>query len=957
MKRRLETGGAHRPTRLNLLSLLPLLVGSFLGIEIATANPAEVALEVTRISFQTWHSPGMPSILVTLNQPVSQASLSRQLFFLVDGLERLPVTLEPVGENPGLEDRQWRVQPVAEMPPDTQIRLKLKPGLLSPMGTKPGVTPRTVVEFHTFPTPRFLGLECSNNSGLLIRIYTPTSHSPSQGCNPLSGISLVFSSPVTREMLRRHLVVEPSLAGEFGDEEFGDRPRKKGEEYKILLPQGLKAATHYHLRARASEILDEFGRPLPSDIDFSFPTNNHPPGLVMNHPISILEGRVNNHLPVTLTNIAELDVKFQRLTPEGIERSQITLAVEPRNLPSLLAKPSNISYRFPLKVREWLKGQSGVLLGHLSTYPFTGPPRWFFSEVTPFHVHLKLGHDNSLVWVTDLATGKPVQGAQVQIYRDHVSAMTARPIPLSAGVTRVDGTAFLDGADLLDPAMVNLNSWSSLYDPDGPGELFFVRVVRDHEMALLPLADEFSVLAEVANDDRMPAGIGRLSGPMRSWGTTAQGVYRTGDTVRFKIYVRDQNNQSLGPAPAKGYHLQVIDPMNKVTYQVKNLELNDFGAYHGEFKVPRRRGAVGWYQFELRADFIPNRSWKPMRVLVGPSPETGHYTRTATLKDNFRPMDQSKLRRSSLGKGKALGGPGHHLPIEPEKTEYQVGEKARILIRNPFPGARALFTVERLGVQQSWSRVLERDTELIEFEITSEHFPGVYFSATVMSPRADQPLRNGEMRMSRPTVRMGYIGLAVRDPQKELTVEVRPRRSTYRPGERVTVDLTAAPLHPVDSEERLPRMELAVVVLDEALFNQLAKRKEDFDPYKGFYRLQPIDLQNFNLLTPLIGTREIEKNRSNTGGSGTGPDLISLLPFVSYWNPSLLTDASGRATVEFQVPDNLTGWRVLAMAVTSGEQMGLGEGRFTVHPAPELRPLLENEKEREKEKLLNPPPI
>ena len=896
----------------------------------------------------------MPSILVTLNQPVSQAWLSRQLFFLVDGLEKLPVTLEPAGENPGLRDRQWRVQPVAEMPPDTEVRLRMKPGLFSPMGTKSGITPRTVVEFHTFPTPRFLGIECSNNSGLLIRIYTPTSQSPSQGCNPLSGISLVFSSPVTREMIRDHLVVEefgasPKISPLFVGVWEGvlglspmNRPRKKGEEYKILLPEGLKAATDYHLQASSSEILDEFGRPLPSDIDLSFPTNNRPPSLVLTHPISILERRVKNHIPVTLTNIAELDVKFQRLTPEGIERSQITVAVESRNLPSSLAEPSNISYRFPLRVGEWLKGQSGVLLGHLSTYPFTAPPRWFFSEVTPFHVHLKLGHDNSLVWVTDLATGKPVQGAEVQIYRDQVSAMTAKPTPLSAGVTRVDGTVFLDGADLLDPTMDNLNSWSPLYDPDRPAELFFVRVVRDQEMALLPLADEFSVLAQVANDDRMLAGIG-LSGPIRSWGTTAQGIYRTGDTVRFKIYVRDQNNQSLGPAPAKGYHLQVIDPMNRVTYQVKNIELNDFGAYHGEFKVPRKGGAVGWYQFELRADFIPNRSWKPMRVLVGPAPEARHDTRTTTHKESFGPMDPSNLPRSSLGKGHALGGPGHHLAIEPEKTEFQVGETARILIQNPFPGASALFTLERLGVQRAWIRVLEKDTELIEFEITPEHFPGVYFSATVMSPRADQTLDNGTMRMSQPTVRMGYIGLAVRDPHKELTVEVRPRRSAYRPGERVTVDLAAAPLHPVARKKGFPKMELAVVVLDEALFNRLARRREDFDPYKGFYRLQPIDLQNFNLLTPLIGSREIEKNKSNTGGSGTGPDLTSMLPFVSYWNPSLLTDTSGRATIEFQAPDNLTGWRVLAMAVTSGERMGLGEGRFTVHQPRELLAALAGE--------------
>ena len=227
-----ETGSANRPTGWNLLSLLmPLLAGSFLAIEVVTAGvrgqapnsgrilgtvpelPVPKVPEVTRISFQSWSSPGMPSIVVTLNQPVNQAWLSRHLFFLVDGLERLPITLEPVGENPGLEDRQWLVRPVAEMPPDTQVRLKLKPGLLSPMGPKAGITPRTVVEFHTFPTPRFLGVECSNNSGLLIRIYAPTSHSPSPGCNPLSRISLVFSSPVTQEMLRRHLVVEPGLDG------------------------------------------------------------------------------------------------------------------------------------------------------------------------------------------------------------------------------------------------------------------------------------------------------------------------------------------------------------------------------------------------------------------------------------------------------------------------------------------------------------------------------------------------------------------------------------------------------------------------------------------------------------------------------------------------------------------------------------------------------------------------
>ena len=150
-------------------------------------------------------------------------------------------------------------------------------------------------------------------------------------------------------------------------------------------------------------------------------------------------------------------------------------------------------------------------------------------------------------------------------------------------------------------------------------------------------------------------------------------------------------------------------------------------------------------------------------------------------------------------------------------------------------------------------------------------------------------------------------------------------------------------------------MELAVVVLDEAVFHRLPEGNRDFDPYTGFYHLQPLELQNFNLLTPLIGTQSLKKHRTPAADTGLRPDLASMFPFAAYWNPSLRTNTRGRASFEFQAPHSLTGWRVLVMAVTSGEQMGLGEGSFNVHPAAELLPLLEKEKEHEE--LASPPPI
>ena len=44
----------------------------------------------------------------------------------------------------------------------------------------------------------------------------------------------------------------------------------------------------------------------------------------------------------------------------------------------------------------------------------------------------------------------------------------------------------------------------------------------------------------------------------------------------------------------------------------------------------------------------------------------------------------------------------------------------------------------------------------------------------------------------------------------------------------------------------------------------------------------------------------------------------------------MLTDADGKAQVEFELPDNLTTFRIMAIAVTRGDRMGSGESRVTV---------------------------
>lgn len=286
------------------------------------------------------------------------------------------------------------------------------------------------------------------------------------------------------------------------------------------------------------------------------------------------------------------------------------------------------------------------------------------------------------------------------------------------------------------------------------------------------------------------------------------------------------------------------------------------------------------------------------------------------------------------------GGNSNTLTIIPEKQELKTGDKARYLVQNPFPGCKALITVERYGVLKSWVKTFNDSAEVVEVPIEPDYVPGFYLSVTVFSPRVNKPVE-GQVDLGKPAFRIGTVSTAVRDPYKELLVTVKPERPVYKPRDKVTVDLQVAPRQ---KNAKLPPTELCVVVLDEAVLDLIQGGRNYYNVYKGFYHLDGLDLRTYNLLMQLVGRQKFDKKGANPGGDG-GADLAmrSLFKFVAYWNPSLRTDAQGKARISFEVPDNLTGWRVLAMAVTPGDRMGLGDASFQVNRPTELRPALPNQ--------------
>ncbi|MBU1169704.1 MAG: large extracellular alpha-helical protein [Proteobacteria bacterium] len=1152
--------------------------------------------DVSYYNFGSWKAPGHPVIRLTFNQPVTLNSVKKSMMmrFGPDGRTPsellvspdpndydkpcvIPVPGEPYaldfgpGKTVKSDDdpqavlgdearRIWLVEPQAEMPLDTGIELWVKPGLVSAMGPEKGVGNRLLMGFDTFPPFHFLGVDYDTHNqkdSVLISADVPGDKQTFKA-DPLSSVFLVFTSPVIPQEIKESVIFDPDLAGNRNDYDpwagsynysYLRSAHRRGQVYRVRIPELLLANQKYILKESDINLKDEFGRLLDKPLEISFYTDHRKPDFELSHHIGVLEDAVPTDLPIVVTNIDKLKINYRTLTTHGEDQD--------KKITRTIPLAQDVAYFYPLGVRDMLGNQSGAVYGTLESQPFVEKyerENSFFAQVTPFQVLAKIGHFNSMVWVTDLSDGLSVKDAVVTVYKDRIDQLNDSKIILARALTDEDGAAVLPGNEILDPNL-SVERWGWYQDD---AVRLIVKVRKKDKMAILPISPDFEVDTWRVSNYSVSSNQSARYGHIHTWGTTPQGVYRAGDTISYKIYVRNQDNETFIAPPLKNYSLTVIDPMGKTVHELKNLELSKYGACDGTFTVAKN-GAVGWYRFELSSDFT-EETWSPMEVLVSdftPSPfrvtselsgdlyksgdrveisllarlhaggpyasagtrvtarlEGSMFTSAHPLAKNFyfnthsensrsktvfdehgtldekgdlvsrftlnepdfihgrlmvegmvqddrgkhvasmssadysgrtrlvglisdkwvyeqgtpatfqfivvneRGVPVSKVRtrlhaehlvtKASRVKGagnaylthythewksvhtKELNSknkPGYYtftpydsgsykivaeitdtkgmshsteihtwvtgkgqvvweepegnsLEIIPEATDLKVGDTARCLIKNPYPGATAMVTLERYGVLKHWTQVLETGTPVIEFAVTPELLPGFFMSVTVVSPRVDKAQEPGEVDLGKPLFKTGYVEMTVKDPFKAIFVDVKPDKETYKPGDLVRVSIQTR----VDNERSKEPVELAVAVLDEAVFDLLSDGRGHFDPYGGFYRVDGLDLMNYSLLTRLIGIQKFEKKGASPGGDGgVEISMRSVFDYVSYWNPSLATDKMGRADIEFKVPDNLTGWRVFAMAVTPTDRMGLGDKGFKVNKPTELRPVMPNQ--------------
>ncbi|MFZ2053077.1 MAG: MG2 domain-containing protein, partial [Candidatus Aminicenantales bacterium] len=270
-----------------------------------------------------------------------------------------------------------------------------------------------------------------------------------------------------------------------------------------------------------------------------------------------------------------------------------------------------------------------------------------------------------------------------------------------------------------------------------------------------------------------------------------------------------------------------------------------------------------------------------------------------------------------------------------DAEDYLPGQKARILVKSPYERAKALITVEREFILDSRVLDIESSSSQIEIPIRSDYIPNVFISVLLVQGRKSEVAAADTQDLGKPSFKIGYVNLRVDPAEKRLAVEILKEKGEFRPKEEVSLKFK------VDDGAGAGRpASLTVAVVDIGVLNLIGYKTPD--PFSEFYGERPLSVRTSETRIHVVGQREYGakgEDVSGGGGEGQGAGLEGVLAEVelrgdfrttAYWNPSLNTDESGEAEVTFRLPDNLTTFRVMAVAQTKDSRFGREETTFRV---------------------------
>lgn len=358
----------------------------------------------------------------------------------------------------------------------------------------------------------------------------------------------------------------------------------------------------------------------------------------------------------------------------------------------------------------------------------------------------------------------------------------------------------------------------------------------------------------------------------------------------------------------------------------------------------RRLGSGNYFYYDTRkeekvigsCEFKSNRDFKSCDLTPK---EAGYYEFTLKVADPKFKSLETMASTYVYSKGEFLGfeAANHdRINLNVDKSKLKLGDKLKLMAISPLQNAHALVTFERDGILYKEEVKFEGNVLLYEKEITDEKFiPGFYVSVVIIKGRTSDKIE-GAVDLGKPAFKIGYKKIDVENTEKRLTVKVNPARKQAQPGEMMEGEIVVT-----NSRGEKAQSELAIAVVDDALLSVSGPYRKNYDILDTFYTLGSLGVENYQTLTQLIGRRTFGKKGANAGGGG-GFEVRSDFKNTAFWAPQVETNNKGTHKFKFKVPDNLTTWKIIAVAVDKNHRFGFGEDEFLASKALMVEPALPN---------------
>jgi len=488
-------------------------------------------------------------------------------------------------------ERRLVIKPRLRFAPATKVKLIWGSGVKAPSGEELG-------------TPQVL--EYSVRGPLSATVSCPRVN-VNAGCIPLRPIILSFSSPIPVELAKQVRLKDPAgktwgiaLDDGYNNNLYGyvefKGPFTESTELTVEFPSGFQ---------------DDIGRPLEMGGPITVRIDSYPPLAKFSADFGIIERGEQQLLPITVRNIepaiaveleragrplgATLPAKMTRISSvENIltwferfritERGQSVFASTPAvkverfevprspsgNEMEVIGIPLKDPGFYAVEVESPALGRA-YLDGGKSYYVRT------IALVTDLAVHVKKGAERSLVWVTSLGSGAPVEGANVVV-------ADCRGKALASGRTDKNGTFTTESIP---------ESLSYEYCGSRPAQFVVLAQKGEDYSVTLSSWDEGIEVWRFG----LPTGVWRDT--FESAHTVlAQSLVRRGDTVKMKHILRRRTGGGLRfpnrefPTIVRMTHLGNYERFEVPLTWRKN------GSAENEWKVPP--GAkLGSYSIEL----------------------------------------------------------------------------------------------------------------------------------------------------------------------------------------------------------------------------------------------------------------------------------------------------------------------------------------------------------------------